>query len=90
MKLILYATLRELAGTSELTFALGEPRSLLGFLEELGGKFGDEWSNTLFRDGGGFSEYVRVYLNGEEVDKSGDAMVSERDEVEILVPMAGG
>jgi molybdopterin converting factor small subunit len=90
MKLILYATLREIAGTSELTFSMGEPRSLLGFLDELAMKFGDEWKTTIFHDRGGFSQYVRVYLNGEEVDKAGDALVTDRDEVEILVPMAGG
>lgn len=90
MNVILFATLREIAGTSRVTMGVDEPRPLLACLEELATKFGDEWRETVLQHGAGLSQYVRVYLNGEEVARSGDAMVSDRDEVQIFVPMAGG
>lgn len=90
MKLLLYATLREIAGQSEVVLPLLEPRDLITYLSDLADQYGSEWRDTVLSDDGTLSEYVRVYLNGKEIDKAANVLVSDTDEVEILVPVAGG
>lgn len=91
MKVLLFATLREMAGQREIEIPLAEPRQLISCLNELAVKFGTEWRNTVLCNERSISDYVSIYINGQGVDKkSGDVMVSDKDEVEILVPLAGG
>ena len=90
MKLVLYATLREIVGQSEVIVPLPQQRDLLACLNDLATQYGQEWRDTVLGEEGGMSEYVRIYVNGKEVHQAETAVVRDEDEVEILVPVAGG
>lgn len=90
MRLVLYATLREIVGHSEVVVPLPQDRDLLVCLNDLANQYGTEWRDTVLDEGGGISEYVRIYVNGKEVHKTDRVVVADKDDVEILVPVAGG
>jgi molybdopterin converting factor small subunit len=90
MKLVLYATLREIVGQSEVVVPIPTRRDLLTCLNDLAAQYGEEWRDTVLGEDGGMSEYVRIYVNGKEVHTIKDVFVADEDSVEILVPVAGG
>lgn len=76
-KLRLFASLREIAGTSRLDV----PADTVGeVIEAASDKFGPEFARGL--------ETARIWLNGDEAVMS--ASVGEDDEVVILPPVSGG
>lgn len=76
-KLRLFASLREIAGTSRLDI----PAATVGeVIEAAGNKFGPEFQRGM--------ETARVWLNGEEAAMSDE--VGEDDEVVALPPVSGG
>ncbi|HUG31976.1 MAG TPA: MoaD/ThiS family protein [Acidimicrobiia bacterium] len=76
-KLRLFASLREIAGTSRLDV----PADTVGeVIEAASDKFGPDFARGL--------ETARIWLNGDEAELS--APVGEDDEVVILPPVSGG
>lgn len=76
-KLRLFASLREIAGTSRLDV----PAATVGeVIETANSKFGSDFERGL--------ETARVWLNGEEASMSDE--VGEDDEVVVLPPVSGG
>lgn len=76
-KLRLFASLREIAGTSKLDV----PGSTVGeVIETAGDKFGPEFQKGM--------ETARVWLNGDEASMTDG--VGEGDEVVVLPPVSGG
>lgn len=76
-KLRLFASLREIAGTSRLDV----PAATVGeVIETANSKFGADFERGL--------ETARVWLNGEEASMSDE--VGEDDEVVVLPPVSGG
>ena len=73
----LFGPAREAAGGSRFTLGGADVAAVLTSAEA---KFGSEFSRVL-----GVS---RVWLNGEEIDRS--AAVTEEDEVAVLPPVSGG
>ena len=73
----LFGPAREAAGGSRFTLAGADVAAVLTSAEA---EFGSEFSRVL-----GVS---RVWLNGEEIDRS--AAVTEEDEVAVLPPVSGG
>ena len=90
MNLVLYATLREIVGQSEVVVPLPTRRDLLSCLNDLAMQYGQEWRDTVLGEDGGMSEYVRIYVNGKEIHDLAKVVVGDEDNVEILVPVAGG
>ena len=90
MKLVLYATLREIVGQSEVVVPIPTRRDLLACLNDLAAQYGEEWRDTVLGEDGGMSEYVRIYVNGKEIHEPKDVIIADEDSVEILVPVAGG
>ena len=76
-KLRLFASLREIAGTSRLDVPAGTVGEVIDAASE---KFGADFARGM--------ETARVWLNGEEAQSS-DA-VGEDDEIVILPPVSGG
>lgn len=89
MKLMLYATLREIVGQSEVIVPLARRHDLIACLNDLAAQYGQEWGDAVLDGDGGISKYVRIYVNGEEVDRTARVLVADTDEVEILVPVVG-
>lgn len=76
-KLRLFASLREIAGTSRLDVPAGTVGEVIETANE---KFGDDFARGM--------ETARVWLNGDEAELSDP--VSDDDEVVILPPVSGG
>lgn len=76
-KLRLFASLREIAGTSRLDVPA---ETVGGVIEAVNEKFGPDFAKGV--------ETARVWLNGEEAASSD--VVDEDDEVVILPPVSGG
>jgi len=80
----LFANLREIVKTSELTV---EARTPMELLSELVKQFPD-LKKYLFKDGD-VSDYIRVAVNGKIVDDL-EVELKEDDVVAILPPFSGG
>jgi molybdopterin converting factor small subunit len=90
MNLVLYATLREIVGQSEVVVPHPTRRDLFTCLNDLAMQYGQEWRDTVLDEDGRMSEYVRIYVNGKEIHDLETVLVGDEDSVEILVPVAGG
>jgi molybdopterin synthase sulfur carrier subunit len=78
IRIRLFAALREIAGTSELTDLQGHTAGELA--DELGRRFGDRFTRVAV-----VSSFV---VNGERASR--DTTLADGDEVAILPPVSGG
>lgn len=82
IRLMLFASLRELAGHSEERLALSGPQSV-GSVRALLAARGDRWSNLLLD-----STRVRAALNQQLANEH--ATLSDGDELAFFPPVTGG
>jgi sulfur-carrier protein len=76
-RLRLFGPAREAAGVSSLTLSGSDVAAVIAAAEV---RFGEEFARVLAGS--------RVWLNGEEVERS--AAVTEGDEVAVIPPVSGG
>jgi MoaD family protein len=81
----MYATIRELAGTSELDI---EAVSLSELMRVLSGRYGLRFSR--FLKAGGAEDGIVILVNGRNVAFRPDLMLRNGDEVSIFPPLSGG
>jgi len=88
MKVSFHATIREVAGISEVEVEADDIRSLLLALRE---KFGDGLFDLIAKDGTLRNDIV-VLVNGQNIGHSGcmNVKMSPDDEVAIFPPVSGG
>ena len=80
----LYANLRKLAGTKELSLTGSSVRAVVSGLVEQNPPLGE-----VILDGGNLRPHIVITLNGHNVVDM-DVNVSEQDVVAIFPPIAGG
>ena len=82
----MFATAREAAGRSSDTIEVPDNATVATTVATVLGaacdRYGDQFSQVLATS--------RVWLNGEEPDGGGDAVVNAGDEVAVLPPVSGG
>jgi len=89
IKLKLFASLREIAGSKEVEVE-GDELSVKQALERFAERFGQEAQSVLFDQQGQLWPSVLLLVNGEATDSGADARVKSGDEVSVLLPTAGG
>ena len=87
----LLATLRDLAGTREITVPFengGTVRELLHAVHEVSPELGDK----ILDQNGQLTGLVHVFVHGRNIDwlQGLDTVVSEADELMLIPPVAGG
>ncbi len=88
VKVRMFATVREAAGTSEVEL---EASSVNELLEALGQRFGRKMAGMISRSSGGEDRLV-VLVNGRNAQLGGnrDFRLDEGDEVALFPPVSGG
>jgi len=92
VKVLLFASLREIAGAGSIEVELPSGATVLDVLRKLAELLGDDFKQRLFREGGRFNDYLRVTVNRvylrvpEELGRE----VCSGDEIAILPPASGG
>ena len=87
VKVKLFATLREIAGTRELDV---EAKTLGEVLEKIAEKFGEDMRKLLFDERGGANKALIFVLNGERVRARPELELGRGDVLAIFPPVAGG
>ena len=82
IRVLFFASLRDVTGTEEIEIDLPEKTSLEGLLEKLSTRLTDEAMQVLSADN------VRVAIN--QTLASGSAQIMPGDEVAFLPPVTGG
>lgn len=90
MKLKLHMNLRDIAGKNELEMDLETPVSLAELLKEIATTYGEKMRKFLFKETNEIADSLIITLNGEVVRKHGSVFITNKDEVSILLPLAGG
>jgi MoaD family protein len=90
MKLKLYMNLRDIAGKDELEMELERPVSLAELLRELSTTYGEKMRKFLLKDTNEIADSLIITMNDEVVRKHESVFITNKDEVSILLPLAGG
>lgn len=90
MKLKLYMNLRDIAGKDELEMDLERPVSLAELLRELSTMYGEKMRKFLLKDTNEIADSLIITMNDEVVRKYESVFITNKDEVSILLPLAGG
>jgi molybdopterin converting factor small subunit len=90
VRIHLFATLRIAAGQSEIDAPLLEASDLTAVLTEVAGHLGEKFRTTLFDSEKAIARDVVVCLNSRVIDRGEHVLVSDSDEVSLLMPLAGG
>ncbi len=90
MKLKLYMNLRDIAGKDELEMDLERPVSLAELLRELSTMYGEKMRKFLLKDTNEIADSLIITMNDEVVRKHESVFITNKDEVSILLPLAGG
>lgn len=85
VKVRMYATVRELAGTSELEV---EADTLGELMRVLSLRFGSKFSKLV--EAGNADDGIVILVNGQNVTFRPDMMLGHGDEVCIFPPVSGG
>ena len=89
IKLRLFSSLRELAGTKEVTVE-GDGISVKQALEQLAGRLGEQARAILFDGNGEVWASVLLLVNGDAATNGPATRVKAGDVVAVLLPTAGG
>ncbi len=89
IKLKLFSSLRDLAGTKEVEVE-GDGISVKQALENLGAKLGDQAKPMLFDGSGEVWASVLLLVNGDAASDGPATLVKAGDVVSVLLPTAGG
>ena len=89
IKLRLFASLRELAGSKEVEIE-GEEMSIKKALEGFAERFGERAQAILFDKQGELWPSVLLLVNEEAAGDGGATRVRSGDRVSVLLPTAGG
>ncbi|GBD96606.1 MAG TPA: MoaD/ThiS family protein [Nitrospirae bacterium] len=90
MKIKLYANLRDIVGKDELEMELKEPVSLIEFLRNISNDYGEKMRKFLFKETNEIAESLIISINGEVIKENKSIFLSNKDELSILLPLAGG
>jgi MoaD family protein len=90
MKLKLYANLRDIVGKDELEMEIKEPVLLSDFLKDLSDNYGEQMRRFLFKETNEIADSLIISINGEIIKKNGSIFLSNKDDLSILLPLAGG
>lgn len=89
VKLKLFASLREIAGSKEIEID-GDELSVKQALEKLAERCGQKARDILFDQQGQVWPSVLLLVNGEATESGPETRVKSGDEVSVLLPTAGG
>jgi MoaD family protein len=89
IKLRLFASLREIAGSKEVEVE-GSALSICQALEQFAERFGERARQCLFDKEGRIFPSVLLLVNGEATGSGGETQVKSGDVVSVLLPTAGG
>ena len=86
-----FATLADLMGRDGIVIELPEGSCVRDAIRELSRRFGKALEGALL-DGGGLAKFVKIMLNGRDIDfLSGlDTPLSDGDELLLFPPVGGG
>lgn len=86
-RIILFANLRELAGTKEIVLEGRTIRDILGSLCKKFPGFED-----LFFEDRQIRPYINIFLNGKDINtfEGLESLLAENDEIAIFPPVSGG
>ena len=90
MKLKLYMNLRDIVGKDELEMDLENPVSLTELLREISRTYGDKMSKFLLKETNEIADSLIITMNDEVVKTHEPVFITNKDEVSILLPLAGG
>jgi len=90
MKLKLYMNLRDIAGKDELEMELEKPVSLSELLRDVSTAYGEKMTKFLFKESNEITDSLIITLNNEVVRKHESVLITNKDEVSLLLPLAGG
>ena len=92
VRVLLFATFREVAGTSSLDVELPSGATVIDVLERLTEIFGEGFKRLLFKEGGKLGDYVRIAVNKSylRIPEELRRTVCDGDEIAIFPPASGG
>lgn len=93
VKVKLFTTLRELAGSSEIEIKVSDDGTIRDLIEKVASSLGEEAFNYLYcRDGRMIDPSIRFLVNGIDVQNliGFETMLHEGDVVAIIPPIGGG
>lgn len=90
MKLKLYANLRDIVGKNELEIALETPILLKEFLMSISNDYGEGMQRFLLKGTNEIANSLIISINGEVIKEYDSIFLSNKDEISILLPLAGG
>lgn len=90
MRLRVYANLRDIIGKDELEIEIKEPVLLSDFLKNLSDHYGERMRMFLFKETNEIADSLIISINGEIIKKHDSIFLSNKDELSILLPLAGG
>ena len=88
MKVTFYATIRDIAGTSEADVAAN---TLAELMDSLGKRFGQRLKDMLVKDGR-LRDDVVILINGQNISHSKglETALHQDDDIAIFPPVSGG
>ena len=92
VKVLFFASIKDITGVSELTLDVNEFSTLLDVLKRLAEIYGDRFRDYVFGDDFSFKPHIRLALNGDYLDSSriGEFRVHDGDVIAVLPPVSGG
>ncbi len=82
---------RDQAGRKSETLEMGEEATVRDVLNQLASKYGEEFRDALFDRGGNLREYVRVLVDGRDVQGLSGLSTRLRSNCTVSIfPPAGG
>ena len=78
--------------TGERSVAIEHNGSIADLMNTLTEKYGNEFKDALFDKEGNLRDYMKIIVNGEDVESNGglESNVGDNDEVVIFQTIAGG
>lgn len=90
MKLKLYMNLRDIVGKDELEMELVRPVSLVELLRDISTTYGEKMKKFLLKESNEIADSLIITMNDKVVGKQESVLITDKDEVSILLPLAGG